>query len=62
MQPDKKNQRLIDSYDYLTPAASTTDCTGLIPSLPHSEAELESYEAIYHFAPPTLEEHSEKEF
>lgn len=28
---------------------STTDCTGLIPSLPQSEAELESYKDILQF-------------
>ena len=30
-------------------ACSATDCTGLIPSLPQSEAELESYAEIYHY-------------
>ena len=30
----KKNQELIDHYDYLKNAASSTDCTGLIPALP----------------------------
>ncbi len=29
------------------PAASSMDCTGLIPSLPTSDAELESYEELY---------------
>ena len=38
------NQELIDSYDYLSGAASSQDCTGLIPSAPLSEAELDSYE------------------
>lgn len=33
-------------------ACATTDCTGLIPSLPTSEAELESYNELYHFLPP----------
>ena len=28
---------------------STTDCTGLIPVLPSSEAELEAYEEMYQF-------------
>ena len=32
------NQELIDSYDYLSGAASSQDCTGLIPSAPLSEA------------------------
>ena len=35
------NQELIDSYDYLSGAASSQDCTGLIPSAPLSEAELD---------------------
>ena len=46
---EKENQKLIDSYDYLSNAASTHDCTGLIPSAPVSEAELESYEDVYQF-------------
>lgn len=28
-------------------ASSARDCTGLIPSLPQSDAELESYEELY---------------
>lgn len=51
----KENARLIDSYDYLANAASTQDCTGLIPSLPVSEAEIESYEDLYHFQPPHMQ-------
>lgn len=50
----KKNQRIIDSYDYLTNAASTQDCTGLIPSTPLNEAELESYEEIYKYQAPEV--------
>ena len=42
------NQEVIDSYDFLSNAASTQDCTGLIPSGPVNEDELESYEALYH--------------
>ena len=42
------NQELIDSYDYLSGAASSQDCTGLIPSAPLSEAELDSY-ALFKF-------------
>ena len=33
---EKENQKLIDSYDYLSNAASTHDCTGL----PSSQNEL----------------------
>lgn len=49
------NQEIIDSYDYLSSAASAWDCTGLIPTAPSSSAELESYEAIYPFEPPKLD-------
>jgi len=30
-------------------ACSVTDCTGLIPSIPQSEAERESYEDLFHY-------------
>lgn len=49
---DKKNEKIIDEYDYLSNAASTQDCTGLIPSEPVSVEEIESYEELYHFLPP----------
>lgn len=48
----KTNEQLIDSFDYLSNAASLQDCTGLIPSAPLTGAELESYEELYHFLPP----------
>lgn len=51
----KTNQEIIDSYDYLSNAASSQDCTGLIPSEPTSEAERESYEDVYHYLPPAIE-------
>lgn len=50
--PKKTNQEIIDSYDYLSNAASSQDCTGLIPSEPVSVSELEAYEDLYHFLPP----------
>ncbi len=50
----EENQRIIDSYDYLTNAASSQDCTGLIPSAPLNEEELESYNALYKFQPPKV--------
>lgn len=49
---DKENQKIIDEYDYLSNAASTQDCTGLIPSNPTCAEEIESYEDLYHFLPP----------
>ncbi len=54
MKKQTKNEDIIDAYDYLTNAASTQDCTGLIPSLPYNDAELESYENIYQYQPPRL--------
>lgn len=36
---------------------SSMDCTGLIPALPSSEAELEAYEEMYQFCfPPASKE------
>lgn len=52
--PISANQELIDSYDYLSNAASSMDCTGLIPAAPTTDAELESYESIYHYLPPKV--------
>ncbi|WP_281725370.1 hypothetical protein [Lachnoclostridium phocaeense] len=53
-QKDRENQSLIDSYDYMAGAASASDCTGLIPAAPVSEAERESYLDLYayQYLPP----------
>lgn len=56
-----ENRQIIDSYDYLSNAASTWDCTGLIPSLPTTESELENYEEVYHYQPPRVPEKSKAE-
>lgn len=48
MKKDKKNEEIIDSYDYLTNAASTTDCTGLMPTPAYTEDQREAYDAIFH--------------
>ena len=50
------NQEVTDSYDFLSNAASTQDCTGLIPSGPVNEDELEYYEALYHYQPPKIKD------
>lgn len=50
----KENEKIIDDYDYLSNAASARECTGLIPFLPTSEAELESYNDIYQIQPPVM--------
>ncbi len=39
-----------DEVDLLY-AISASDCTGLIPSMPHYEDEMESYKQVYDFAP-----------
>ena len=54
-QQKKSNQEIIDSYDYLSNAASMQDCTGLIPSEPASASELEAYEDLYHLLPPNVD-------
>ena len=46
------NQYIIDNYDYLANAASSQDCTGLIPSEPVDDAEREAYEDVYQYLPP----------
>lgn len=60
MKKDKKNEEIIDSYDYLTNAASTTDCTGLMPTPAYTPEQRESYDAIFHFKATSLNaEHEE---
>lgn len=54
MKKDKKNQTIIDAYDYLGNSASSNDCTGLIPSAPISKSEVQSYEDVYRFTPPEV--------
>lgn len=44
-----RNRQIIDSYDYLSGAASAQDCTGLIPAEPGTEAEKESYQDLYEY-------------
>lgn len=47
----KANETIIEGYDYLGNSASTTDCTGLIPSEPMSKAERDSYQEVFHYQP-----------
>lgn len=46
------NEEIIDSFDYLSNAASTHDCTGLIPAALQNDAQEESYQDIYQYLPP----------
>ena len=49
---DKKNQEIINGYDYLGKSASANDCTGLIPTPADSFEERQSYQEIYPFQAP----------
>ncbi len=51
VQADKTDEF---DYDYLGKSASANDQTGLIPSGPQNDAEIESYQDIFPFAPPLL--------
>lgn len=52
----RRNQRVIDAYDYLGNAATSGDCTGLIPEGEVKEEDLETYRDIYLFGAPKMEE------
>ncbi|MBA4700908.1 MAG: hypothetical protein H2212_15910 [Ruminococcus sp.] len=60
MLNDKENEKIIDDYDYLSNAASSMDCTGLIPYLPVTDAELESYNDLYQFQTPATKAKTSK--
>jgi len=49
-----ENQRIIDSYDYLSDSASSQECTGLMYAPPLNEEEIESYNEVYKFRPPLI--------
>ena len=49
------SQGIIDSCDFPSNAASTQDCTGLIPRGLQSDEEVEAYEEINHYLPPKVE-------
>lgn len=46
-----------DDFDIDIQACSSMDCTGLIPTPPQDEAELESYESLYPFNAEAGEKH-----
>lgn len=48
-----------DQYDYLANAASTQDCTGLIPGNPLPIDFEESYGEVYHYEPPKISPHQD---
>ena len=61
MKKDKRNEEIIDSYDYLTNAASSMDCTGLMPTPAYTPEQRESYDAIYHFKATPLDPENEED-
>lgn len=56
-EEDKNIDTFADSY---IDSCSANDCTGLIPALPQSDAELESYEEIYSFLPKAKKQSADK--
>ena len=49
---DPKNKTAQNPFDDSDiQACSATDCTGLIPALPETDAELEHYQELYHYLP-----------
>lgn len=47
------SKKLLSStdWDIDIQSCSATDCTGLIPALPETDAELEHYQELYHYLP-----------
>lgn len=48
---ENANKNLERCLEQMANAYSTYDCTGLIPSKPETEAELESYKEVYNYLP-----------
>ena len=51
MKNSSKKQRSSTDWDIDIQACSATDCTGLIPALPETDAEFEHYQDLYHYLP-----------
>lgn len=52
----KTNEEIDDETIDICNIASATDCTGLIQKVPLTDAEMESYEELYPFRPPILDD------
>lgn len=50
----------IDDENAELNACSSGECTGLIPALPTADGEIESYENIFPYLPPDLQNKSDK--
>lgn len=53
MKKTNKEKNIVFNYDYLRSAASSHDCTGLIPVAPENDAALNSYGDFYPYLPAT---------
>ena len=51
MKHSSKHQQSSTDWDIDIQSCSATDCTGLIPALPETDAELEHYQELYHYLP-----------
>ena len=53
MKNSSKKLLTSTDWDIDIQACSATDCTGLIPALPETDAEFEHYQDLYHYLPDT---------
>ena len=51
MKESSKNKSADTDWEIDIQSCSATDCTGLIPALPETDAELEHYQELYHYLP-----------
>ena len=49
MKNSSKKQLSSTDWDIDIQSCSATDCSGLIPALPETDAELEHYQDLYHY-------------
>ena len=60
--PDKRKKLPIDYMPNISNVASGSECTGIVPTQPQSEEELESYLDLYSTSlPPVWQEDEEEE-
>lgn len=58
--PDKRKKLPIDYMPNISNVASSSECTGIVPTQPQSEEELESYLDLYSTSlPPVWDEDEE---
>ncbi len=53
---NSKTKNKLPHYDYVEHSGTIPEATGLIPSLPKSEAEKESYQELGHYCPEPVDE------